>query len=46
MFDEKSLKTLEYDVILEQLASFAQSKGGKELALALRPVNDLTEATN
>lgn len=46
MFDDKSLKTLEYDVILEQLASFAQSKGGKELALALRPVNDLTEATN
>ena len=46
MFDEKSLKTLEYDVILGELATFAQSKGGKELALALRPVNDLAEATS
>ena len=44
MFDEKSLKTLEYDVILEQLATFAQSNGAKELAKALRPVNDLREA--
>ena len=44
MFDDKSLKTLEYDVILAKLASLAQSPGGKVLALELRPVYDIAQA--
>ena len=44
MFDDKSLKTLEYFVILDKLASFAQSNPGKELALSIRPTLSLTEA--
>lgn len=44
MFDEKSLKTLEYDVILEKLASLCQSKSAKELAIKLNPVFDIAQA--
>ena len=44
MFDEKSLKTLEYDVILEKLAQLCQSKSAKELAIKLNPVFDIAEA--
>ena len=44
MFDEKSLKTLEYDVILEKLAQLCQSKGAKELAIKLNPVFDIAQA--
>lgn len=44
MFDEKSLKTLEYDVILDKLAQLCQSKGAKELAIKLNPVFDITQA--
>ncbi len=44
MFDDKSLKTLEYDVILAKLATLAQSPGGKALALELRPVYDIAQA--
>ncbi|OAT79381.1 endonuclease MutS2 [Desulfotomaculum copahuensis] len=38
--DERTLKRLEYDKILEQLAGCALSALGRERALALRPVSD------
>ncbi|MFX4261375.1 endonuclease MutS2 [Pelotomaculum propionicicum] len=38
--EEKTLKRLEYNKVLEQLASFAGSPLGKERALDLRPVDD------
>lgn len=44
MFDEKSLSTLEYGKILEMLATFAQSEGGKSRALEIRPYTTLEEA--
>ncbi|MBR4800060.1 MAG: endonuclease MutS2 [Clostridia bacterium] len=44
MFDDKSLKTLEYDKILEMLAGFAQAEGGKDLARALRPFENIEDA--
>lgn len=44
MFDEKSLSTLEYGKILEMLAAFAQSEGGKSRALEIRPDTTLEEA--
>ena len=44
MFDDKSLKTLEYDIILAKLATLAQSPGGKALALELKPVYDIAQA--
>lgn len=37
MFDEKSLRTLEYDKIMLSLAAFAQSEGGKQKAAAAVP---------
>ena len=40
MFDTKSLKTLEYDKILEMLATYAQSQGGKDKARTLTPFED------
>lgn len=43
MFDAKSLKTLEYGKILEMLAQFVQSEGGKERALAHVPFTSLEE---
>jgi len=39
--DEKTLKTLEYDRILERLATYAAFAVSQEKALALRPVIDL-----
>lgn len=44
MFDAKSLKTLEYGKILEMLAAFSQSEGGKERSLGLTPFGTLEEA--
>lgn len=44
MFDEKNLSTLEYGKILEMLAAFAQSEGGKSRALEIRPYTTLEEA--
>ena len=44
MFDDKSLNTLEYPKILEMLASFAQSEGGKELARNLKPFENIEDA--
>ncbi|MBE3588045.1 MAG: endonuclease MutS2 [Thermoanaerobacteraceae bacterium] len=38
--DERTLKRLEYDKILERLAGYALSPLGRERALALRPVTD------
>ncbi|MEG1662515.1 MAG: endonuclease MutS2, partial [Clostridia bacterium] len=46
MFDEKSLNTLEFPKILEMLASFAQSEGGKVSARALAPNLTLSAAEN
>lgn len=40
MFDLKSLKTLEYDKILDMLATYAQSQGGKDKARSLTPFED------
>lgn len=45
MFDEKSLKTLEYDKILSLLAEHAQSAGGKAKAFSLTPCESLGEAS-
>lgn len=44
MFDEKSLKTLEYGKILEMLCAFAQSEGGKTAVLSLVPQDTLEAA--
>jgi DNA mismatch repair protein MutS2 len=46
MFDIKSLKTLEYDKILEELASHAQSQGGKVKARNLTPFEDYEGAVH
>ena len=46
MIDIKSLKTLEYDKILDQLASYAQSQGGKAKARALTPFETYDEAVH
>lgn len=40
---EKALKTLEYDKILDILASFAHTKGAKEMAKSLVPSADIGE---
>ena len=37
---EKSLRTLEYFTVLDQLAAQTVSARGREMALALRPVTD------
>lgn len=44
MFDEKSLKTLEYPQILARLSDFAQSQGGKKKARSLVPFDTISEA--
>lgn len=44
MFDQKSLNTLEYPKILERLAAFAQSQGGKQKARDLVPYENVTDA--
>lgn len=41
--DNKTLKRLEYQKILEQLAAHAGSALGREKALALKPLDDLAE---
>jgi DNA mismatch repair protein MutS2 len=40
MMDEKTLRVLEYNKIIERLASFARSDLGREQALALKPISD------
>ncbi|TES92420.1 MAG: endonuclease MutS2, partial [Anaerolineales bacterium] len=42
--DEKTLQTLEYDKILDRLATYAAFGASREKALALRPVTDLSSA--
>jgi DNA mismatch repair protein MutS2 len=42
--DEKTLKTLEYDKILERLATYTAFGASKEKTLELRPVTDLRTA--
>jgi DNA mismatch repair protein MutS2 len=42
--DEKTLQTLEYDTILDRLATYAAFGASREKALALRPVTDLYAA--
>ncbi|MFW6069696.1 MAG: endonuclease MutS2 [bacterium] len=42
--DEKSLRILEYDKILQQLAEHTSFSAGRELALALRPTADEARA--
>ena len=46
MFDQKSLNTLEYPKILDKLASFAQSQGGKTKARELIPYEKIGGALN
>lgn len=38
--NEKTLRVLEYNSIIQRLATFAQSDSGRELALNLKPVSD------
>lgn len=45
MFDQKSLTTLEYPKILDRLAAFAQSQGGKQKARTLVPYEIIADAT-
>jgi len=42
--NEKHLETLEFPKILARLAEYTDFAGGRELALALRPATDLSEA--
>lgn len=44
MFDQKSLTTLEYPKILDRLATFAQSQGGKKKASELVPYEKIDDA--
>jgi DNA mismatch repair protein MutS2 len=43
MMDERYLRILEYDKIIEQLAAHTSFSAGRELALALRPTDDEEE---
>lgn len=43
MFDQKSLTTLEYPKILDRLATFAQSQGGKKKASELVPYEKIAD---
>lgn len=43
--DEKTLRILEFDKILERLASYTSFSAGKAMALALHPTADAAEAT-
>ncbi len=38
--DERTLRVLEYNKIIEMLAGFTQSENGRELALQLKPISD------
>lgn len=42
--EEKSLKTLEFDKILDKLAALAKNDAAKELALKLKPTDNLNSA--
>lgn len=44
--DEKTLRTLEYDKILDRLASYTAFSASAELARALRPATDIEAARN
>lgn len=44
MFGQKSLTTLEYPKILDRLATFAQSQGGKKKASELAPYEKIADA--
>lgn len=44
MIDNKTLRTLEYDKILDQLAQHASFSAGEQAALSLRPVTNLEAA--
>lgn len=44
MFDQKSITTLEYPKILDRLATFAQSQGGKKKASELVPYEKIADA--
>ncbi|MGN1096434.1 MAG: hypothetical protein ACI4QU_01175, partial [Christensenellales bacterium] len=44
MIEEKTLKTLEFSKILEELKSYTQSEGGKMLAVCLKPETDYKSA--
>lgn len=44
MFDQKSLTTLEYPKILDRLATFTQSQGGKKKASELVPYEKIADA--
>lgn len=44
MFDQKNLTTLEYPKILDRLATFAQSQGGKKKASELVPYEKIADA--
>lgn len=44
MFDQTSLTTLEYPKILDRLATFAQSQGGKKKASELVPYEKIADA--
>lgn len=46
MFDTKSLTTLEFPKILEELSHFAQSKGAKDNAYKLVPFDDVKECNH
>lgn len=46
MFDQKSLTTLEYPKILDRLATFAQSQGGKKKASELVPYEKIADAVH
>lgn len=41
--NEKVLKTLEFNKIIEQLAEYAHSKAAKARCLSLRPITDISE---
>lgn len=44
VMDEKTLKVLEFDKVLERLAGYADFPVSQEKVLALKPVNDIVEA--
>lgn len=43
---EKSLKSLEFDKIKEQLANFAKTKQSKEICLKVQPFDDIVKIKN
>ena len=45
MIEKKTLLTLEFDKILEELSLYAQSEGGKNLAKNLTPAETASDAS-